>query len=388
MERSNYLRAGLNVGAAYDDNPLLISSDPKSNTSVSIFPSFAIDESTSRLHWKLGYAGGLNINQSLTDQNSTAQAVNFDSQYRLSPHVNLRVAENFSYTTGFFDSAVGSGTVGSGGPNTNVLTPLASQLNSFTTVETNYHFALNDLVGASGSYYTLHYTDAPPDTALIDSQTTAASGFWLHRLFGKNWGGPSYRFQRITYSQGGETIVHSFLAVDAAEFSKHFTVAFYVGPQYVQNQVLFAGNTELSRTSNWEVSGGIEGGWADQHTSLTAGFARSISDGGGLLGAVRLQDVHGSFRREFRPGWAASVSGSYGSNKALIPASLASATTSNLSSVGASLEHNLGRSLGFRVGYSHDFQEQLFFAPNPTLDAHRNHFYVTLSYQWAKPLGM
>ena len=36
-----------------------------------------------------------------------------------------------------------------------------------------------------------------------------------------------------------------------------------------------------------------------------------------------------------------------------------------------------------------DFQQQVGLpAPSPTLDAHRNRFFVTLSYQWAKPLGM
>src|SRR5271170_1453454 len=59
LERSNYLRGGVNVGAAYDDNPFLLSSGATSNTSVSIFPNISIEESTSRIRWKLGYAGGL-----------------------------------------------------------------------------------------------------------------------------------------------------------------------------------------------------------------------------------------------------------------------------------------------------------------------------------------
>src|SRR5271156_3073998 len=94
MERSNYLRFGLNVGATYDDNPLLVSSGASSNTSESIFPNIEIDQSTSRIRWTLGYAGGLTVNQNDTVQNQTSQNVNFDSHYRLSPHVNLRIAEN------------------------------------------------------------------------------------------------------------------------------------------------------------------------------------------------------------------------------------------------------------------------------------------------------
>src|SRR5258708_6554701 len=104
LERSNYLRAGVNVGATYDDNPLLRSGGAESNTSESIFPNISIEQSTSRTRWTLGYAGGLTVNQNFTSQNQGSHNLDFDSQFRLSPHLNLRVAEFFSVTTVFFDA--------------------------------------------------------------------------------------------------------------------------------------------------------------------------------------------------------------------------------------------------------------------------------------------
>jgi hypothetical protein len=59
LERSNYLRGGVNVGAVYDSNPLLLSSGTESGTSESFFPNIRIEESSSRVRWMLGYAGGL-----------------------------------------------------------------------------------------------------------------------------------------------------------------------------------------------------------------------------------------------------------------------------------------------------------------------------------------
>jgi len=390
MERSNYLRGGVNVGAAYDDNPLLLSTGATSNTSVSIFPNVSIEESSSRMQWKLGYAGGLTINQSLTNENQDSQNLNFDSQYRLSPHVNLRIAENFSLTTGFFDASSGAEVVtGSGGPNASLVAPLSTERTSTTTVETNYHFALNDLIGASGSFNDLHFTNGPAGTPLTDSQTASGSAFWLHRIFGEDWGGASYRFQRITFSPGSETKVNSFLAVNSVSLSKRFTLTGFVGPQYLENQGLVPGGMAISQSNNWSVAGGIEGGWRNQRTSVTAGFSRNISDGGGLLGAVRLQTVHGTFRRELVPGWAAAFTASYGTNQSLIVPTATSASSINLTSVGASLDRNVGKRVGFRMGYTHDFQEQFGLpAPNPTQNANRNRVFVTLSYQWAKPLGM
>lgn len=395
LERSNYLRGGVNVSGTYDDNPLLLSSGVESNTSESIFPNIAIQESSSRARWTLGYAGGLTVNQKITSENNGSHSLNFDSQFRLSPHVNLRVAENFSLTTGFFDAGngteVGAGT--GGGPNTSLITPLATQRTSITTAETNYHFALYDLIGASGSFYDLHFSNAPAETQLANSQTASGSAFWLHRIFAGDWSGLSYMFNQITSNPGSdETRVHSFLAVNTLSLSKRFTLTGFVGPQYSENQGLVTGETQLTQSNSWSVSGGGEGGWQGERTSATAGYSRSVSDGGGLfLGAVHLQTVHGSFRRQLTPGWAATLTASHGMNQAIFTASPSSI---NLTSAGVSLERNVRKQIGLRFGYTHDFQEQFGVlglsptSPLQTLDANRNRFVVTLSYQWAKPLGM
>ena len=391
MEESNYLRGGVNLGGVYDSNPLLASSGAESNTSESIFPNIRIDETSSRMRWTLGYAGGLTVNQKFTSENEGSHNLNFDSQYRLSPHVNLRVAENFSMTTGLFDAGNGADVVaGSGGPNASLITPLATQKSDVTTVETNYHSALNDLIGASGSFFDSHFSNVAAGAQLANTQTASGSAFWLHQLFHGDWGGVSYRFQRITFNPGGgETQVHSFLAVDTVNLSNRFTLTGFIGPQYVDNQGLVLGALQSTQSNEWSVAGGVEGGWKNQHTSLSAGYSRTISDGGGLLGAVRLQTVHGSFRRQLTPGWAAALTASYGTNQSLIVPFATSASSINLTSAGILLERNVGKSLGLRMGYSHDFQEQFGLpAPTATQNANRNRVFVTLSYQWAKPLGM
>lgn len=391
LERSNYLQAGVNVSAAYDDNPLLLSTGAASNTSVSIFPSIGIVESSSRMRWSLGYAGGLTINQNLASQNQDSQNLNFDSQFRLTPHVNLRVAENFSLVTGFFDGGNGADVVASpGGPTVSLVTPLATQRSSTTTVETNYHVALNDLIGASGSFNDLHFSNpvVGAELPLTDTQTATGSGFWLHRIFGADWGGASYRFDRISFS-GGESRIHTFLAVDTLNLSNRVTLTGSIGPQYSENQGVAPGGAQ-SAPNGWSVAGGVDASWRGQRTGVSAGYSRTSSDGSGVLGAVRVQNVHGNFRCRLSPGWVAAVNINHATNQALTvpPSSI------NLTSAGISLEHNVRKSLGLRVGYSHDFQQQLGVpgttptSEPQTFDASRNRFFVTLSYQWAKPLGM
>jgi hypothetical protein len=393
MERSNYLRAGVNVGAAYDDNALLSPGGQIGNTTFSVFPNIALQQSTSRMRYSLGYRGGLTVNERLSDRNQGAHDFNFDSEFRLSPHVNLRAAEDFSLTTGMFGTNTGSYfQPGLGGANGTLITPLANQRSSATVVETNYHFALRDVVGASGSFYDLHFSEiAPGARTLVDTRTAGGTGFWLHELFRHDWGGFSYAFPRISFDPSGETRVHTFAAMDTLNFSKTFSVSAFIGPQYSENQGLAASGPkagQLSTLNDWSLAGGVEGNWQKERTSVGMGYSKGVSDGGGLLGAVRVQNVHAAIRREFLPGWAATAEAIYGGNKAITLTAADNATSIKATSVGASLERNIGRSLGFRFDYFHDFQNQSGSSdPAQNFDANRNRFSVTLSYQWAKPLG-
>lgn len=390
LGRSNYLRAGLNVGTAYDDNALLGTNGAVGNASYSVFPSLALEESWSRVRWTLAYAGGFTFNQRLTNQNQGSHNFRFDSDFRLSPHVNLRVAEDFAVTTGFFNGGDSFAATATSGPNVSLITPLATQRTNSTTVAANYHFALNDVIGGSGSFYDMHFTNAPADSLLVDTRTATGSAFWLRRIFGRNWAGASYSYQWMTFDpSGGETRVHSFAVVDTLTLPRGFSLSGFLGPQYSEDRGTPTGGGEILQFQNWNMAGGLEVGWQGVRTSMSTGFSRRITDGGGLLVAVRSQSVHGGVRRQLLPLWAVGFGASYGNNDALTAAFGGSASTINLTSISASLERNVGKSLGLRFGYAHDFQQQSGVSdPAQKFDTHRNRFFVTLSYQWAKPLGM
>jgi hypothetical protein len=394
-ERSNYLRGGVNVGAAYDDNPLLLSSNAVSNVSGTVFPNLRIEETTSRTRWELGYAGGLTVNQRFTNQNQGSHDLSFDSQYRLSPHVNLRVAENFLMTTGVFDAGAGGlGQGEAGTPNASILAPLAQQKSSLTTVETNYHYALNDLVGAGGSFYDLRYGNVAEQSSvqLTNEQMASGVGFWLHRFFPGNWGGASYRFQRITYGSNGEARVHDWMAVDEMKLTSHVSLNGFIGPEYTMTQETESG-TATTQANQWSVTGGAAVSWQDVRTTLTAGYSRTTSDGGGVLGAVRLQTVHGSVRRQLVRGWSGDAAANRGTNDSLTVPYAGGISSVNLTSAGGGLERTVRKGLELRFSYNHDFQRELTVSGTAGVspawsNASRNRVAVMLSYQWAKPLGM
>jgi hypothetical protein len=393
LERSNYLRGGVNVGAAYDDNALLAPSAPLSNTSFSVFPNLDLELTRPRMRWDLGYAGGLTVNEELASRDQGSQDVSLDSLFRLTPHVSLRLAEHFSLTTGVFDAA-GNGALPAGPSsetNSYLFTPLATQRSSLTTAQTTYHFAPNDLTGVSGSFYALHFSDTPTSGTLVDTRSASGVAFWLHRLFRKDWAGLTYRFQRLVFDPGDAgTRVQSALVVNTLTVRDRFSFTVFAGPQYSVSEGV-AGSVPpvaTAQTTGTSAAGGAELGWHAPRTTVTAGVSRGISDGGGILGAVRLLSVHAEARQELIAGWAFGLGGSHGVSQPLVPLD-GGPNSVHTTSVNASVERNLGKSLGFQMGYSHDLQQQLGLA-DPALQglAHRNRYFVTLNYQWSKPLGM
>ena len=66
LERSNYIRGGITVGATYDDNAANTETNRIGDLSYSILPNIQLDQTRSRLHWELGYFGGFTVNQRLS----------------------------------------------------------------------------------------------------------------------------------------------------------------------------------------------------------------------------------------------------------------------------------------------------------------------------------
>ena len=100
--QSNNLRAGLTVGTAYSNN-VQGGTKPVGDVSYSIWPTIALDATTTRLHWDLSYAPGFTFYQNTSSLNQGNQNVAADFQYRLSPHVAISLRDSFQKTSNPFN---------------------------------------------------------------------------------------------------------------------------------------------------------------------------------------------------------------------------------------------------------------------------------------------
>ena len=100
--QSNNLRAGLTFGTAYSNN-VQGGTNPVGDVSYSIWPTLALDATTTRMHWDLDYAPGFTFYQHTSSLNQGNQNVAADFQYRLSPHIAVSLRDSFQKTSNPFN---------------------------------------------------------------------------------------------------------------------------------------------------------------------------------------------------------------------------------------------------------------------------------------------
>ena len=129
-QRSNYLRYGLTFSSAYSDNALG-GTTPVSDVSYSIWPTIALDETTSTLHSVLTYSPGFTFYQRESALDAADQSLSINVEDRLSPHLTFSARDSFQKSSSVFNQPdYGSGSVsgGSQGGNFSVIAPLADVL--------------------------------------------------------------------------------------------------------------------------------------------------------------------------------------------------------------------------------------------------------------------
>ena len=401
LERANYLRGGIGMGTTYDDNVFNTASNQVGGFTYSALPHLALDISTSRLRWTSLYSAGLTVNQRLSAQNQGSHSLGMDFEYRLSPHVSLAVTDRFFLTTGFFDQVQTSPDLSGGGilqqPNGLVITPLAKNMSNNVNGELSWQFGAGSMVGMTGGYYHSSYNDvAPGTTNLLDTTTESASGFYSHRITTRNWIGVRYGFQHLSFDPGTEqTNTHSVMFFHTINLNPTMQLSFFAGPEYsdvssqivipqVQLPLVLFISVPISHKT-WSGSGGASYSWQGEHTSITAGFVRRVSDGGGVQGAVTMTSVTGALQRQITRSTTLNFAGGYATNDALMGSTSAIGSLKTASgSVG--INHRFGAHLGLDLSYARVYQEQTAGTTVP-LPANHNRGAVTFSYDFSRPLG-
>jgi hypothetical protein len=388
-ERSNYLRGGLAFTTAYTDNVLgSTTGNPVSDVSYSIWPSIALDQTRPRLHWVLSYSPGFTFYQRVSSRNQDNQSFSGDFSYRLSPHVTLSLHDSFQKSSSILNqpnqTSASAVTGGTQGVQTTIIAPLADQLTNNGNVELTYQFAANRMIGASGSFTNLYYLDLAQVPGLSNSNLQGGSAFYNHRLSKKHYFGATYQYERIVaYSTGvqSETQTHAVMAFYTFYPQQNLSLSVSAGPQH-SNVDQFP----LPSAQSWSPAVTASIGWQAHHTNLAASYSRSVSGGGGLVGAFHSKRANLSFRQQLSRNWNVQASGAYSIDKSLTPLVFTSSSGGHAISGSASIQRNLGQHLNVEAGYTRVHQSYSDIAAISTApDTNRE--WISISYQFTRPLG-
>jgi hypothetical protein len=394
-ERANYLRGGVTFTSAYSDNAFgSINGHPVSDVSYSVWPTLAIDQSRSRLHWVLTYAPGFTFYQRETSYNEADENLAMALQYRVSPHVTFSAQDGLQKSSNVFNqpdlSAAAAVSGGIQQPNQSVIAPVADRLGNAGNVGIAYQFAANSMVGASGTFSNLHYPDAAQVPGLYDAASQSGSAFYAVRVSKMHYFGVSYQYQRLlSYPTPGtnETQTHAVMAFYTLSLSPHFSVSAFGGPQYANVGQQFSSTALIpgSAFTSWNPSAGASLSWQGRLSNIAISYAHTITAGSGLIGAVKTENANASFRQQLLPKLSASVAALYAQNDVLASTTLL-ADNGHTWSGTASLQQQFGQHWNLQLGYTRlreDYSTVAVLAATP--DTNRE--FVSISYQFARPLG-
>jgi hypothetical protein len=395
QERSNYLRGGLLFTTAYSDNAVgLVNGHPESDVSYSVAPTLAIDETTSRTHLVVSYAPGFTFYQHITSRNEADQNAAIDFQYRLSPHVTFAAHDGFQKSSSVFTQpdlgSAGAVSGGTEGGNFSVIAPVADHLSNAGNVGLTYQFALNEMVGASGTFTNLHYPNQSEVPGLFDSESQGGSAFYAVRISKVNYLGVAYQYQRLlSYPAAGtnEAQTHALFLFYTVYPTPRFSISVFGGPQYAElgSQFSITGSTASPASNSWNPEAGGSLSWQGHVNNVAVSYTHMIASGGGLIGPVRQDAGSVSIGQELSKTLNASVGGTYAQNDVLGATSLSSLNGHTVSGT-ASLQQRFGQHLNVQLGYTRlhqDYSAVAILAGAP--DTNRE--FVALSYQFSRALG-
>jgi hypothetical protein len=387
--RSNYIRGGVTGNASYSDNVLgSASGTPISDISYSVWPTISLDETTTRLHTVLSYAPGFTFYEKVTSRNEADQNVSLTGQYRISPHVTVSVAETFQKSSDIYnqpDQGLAVGVSGSAqSVNNSIVAPLADRLSNYGNAGITYQFSANAMVGASGTFSNLHYPNPAQVPGLFDAASRAGSAFFSYRAAKDHYFGVSYQYQELLsypVSSTNETQTDGVLFFYTFVPTQAFSLSFFGGPQYYNSgtQFIAAGQPIIAPVHSWTPTAGASLNWQSLRTGIALSYARSVSSGGGLVGAVEFDSANLSVRQRITHNLNASLAGYYANNGVLSLASLGGHSISG----SAALQRQIGGHFNVQAGYTRLHQDYSGFTANP--DTNRE--WISVAWQFARPIG-
>jgi hypothetical protein len=315
---------------------------------------------------------------------------------RQTKRLTITLTNNFLKSTNPFDffrsaeSSSGGNTGAPQRPGDFVLASTASTRSERAVADLNYALGVHDRAGLSGSFFSIRHSLATSDQVspqFVGNETSfGMRGFYARQLARHQGMDLAYGFEKLS-AGNGSSLVHSILYTQTVSFSSTSVLSVFTGPEFAQtlnpsgasNPLL---NSSPTHVTSWHWAGGVTYHRKLERSMFTLGLTRSIGNGSGLLGAVKLTTLTADWSRQIARGWTADLNASYDYEMTL--GTLNNKLSFLWSSVG--LTHALNRDLSFTFKYWRVHQEATNSVIGNALADH-NRVAVTLAYDRKAGVG-
>ena len=388
---SNYLRGGLTIAGAYSNNVAGSASNPIGGPSYSLWPTITFDKTTIRGHYLVNYSPGFTFYPHTSALNQGNQNVAADLRYRLSPNVTVSLVESLQKTSNIFNQPTPlSTTVVSGSaptPVQAVVPPVDNQLSNSANAQLTYQLDASSMVGAAGTFASLHFSNPVEAAGLSNSSSVAGSAFYSRRLLDKYSVGANYQFQNIDSTEPGtQSLTNTHTQTQTIFFflsillKPTLSLSLSVGPQYFTSS-----QGQLPTVASWSPLMMASVGWQGARTSLAASYSRMATAAAGLNGVFQSNSVNVSARWQMARTWIGGLAGSYGLYRTLTPSFVLTSSGGDTVTGTASVEHTVGEHLRAGIGYSWVKQS---YSGSTAISNYPNtsRAYISISYTFSRPL--
>lgn len=388
-QRSNYLGIGLMGGAAYVTNVFIGETQkPVDDEQYSIWPSLTLEVTNPRVHENFSYNPGFLLYQHTSALNQTSQNATGDLSYRFSPYSVVSVQDVFLKTSNVFSQpyTLSAGGVAGGvqAPTELVIAPYANQISNEASGLVSHQFSRTAMFGVGGGASELDYPDTTQALGLFNANSYNGNAFLNLRVTPRQYVGVTGNYSHITeYPATGtaETQNGSAMPYYAFYFRKNIYFSASAGTQYYDATYPLA-----LPARGWSPAALASLHAATERLEFSLSYQRSVTAGGGLLGAFTLNSGSTDLRLRMTPAWSAGVSGGYSDARQLVVLPSLQGENGHSINVAGSLVRQLGQHLSAEVGY--DFLHQDYALIPLIADApNSQRVYGTIHYQLRRPIG-
>jgi hypothetical protein len=384
-ERSNFLRASLNLQVAYSDNVETGNSGkPVGDMIYTMGSSIALDQTTPRSHRSFMYSPGFTLYEPSSGHNSVSQSTTANYEYRLSPHARLGLGDSFVQSSNVFEQpqagVSGSTELLAAG----VVAPFAEQLTNGTSAQVSDQFSRNSMFGAGGTYSLVNYPNPAQAVGVANSNSYGGSGFYNRRLSKNQYMGVNYQYSNMTSSTSdisSKTQMYTVYSFYTLYLANSLSLSVSGGPQHFS-----VSESSIPASGAWTPAVNASLGWQRSHAGAAASYSRTVNGAGGLLGAEEMTTGNASARWQATRTWTLGATASYSMLKSATPLSPTATQGGHSISGSVSAERPIGQHLSVEAGYSRlhqSFSNVAVVVADPNGDRE----YISISYQFTRPLG-